>query len=93
MQIWKRKIKCKKSTENWFWERVGLHLGGVWDSLVPLLGSLVRFWAVFWAFEIKLREWNDPRWAPRGLLDRFWVHLGRVLGGSWEDLGQSLDGF
>ena len=69
----------QKSHKNRFWEGLGLHLGRVWDGLGPLLGALGRFLAVFGAFEIKLFPSIGPRWAPRGLLERFWVDFGRNL--------------
>ena len=53
-QIQSGKTKTKKSLKNRFWEGLGLHLGGVWDGLGPLLGALGRFLGVFWAFKIKL---------------------------------------
>ena len=75
-------------------------MGGVWDNLGPLLGTLGRFWVVLGGFEIELLSSIGPRWAPRGLLDRFGVPLGGVwegfgedLGGSWEDFSQFWDGF
>ena len=68
-------------------------MGRVWDGLGPLLGALGRLLAVFWAFKVELFSSMGPRWAPRGLLDRFWIDLGRDLGGSWEDLGRSGEEF
>ena len=70
------------------WEGLGLHLGRIWDALGPLLDALGRLLAVFWAFKVELFSSMGPRWAPRGLLDRFWVDLGRDLGGFGEDLGR-----
>ena len=63
-------------------------MGGIWDDLGPLLGALGRFLAVFWAFEIKLFPRIGPRWGPRGLLERFWIDLGRNLGRFWERFGR-----
>ena len=92
MRICNRKIEAKKSHKNRFWEALGLHLGGVGNGLGPLLGALGRLLAVFWSFKIELFPSIGPRWAPRGLLDRFWVDFGRisrgfgkVWGGIWED--------
>ena len=42
--------------------------------------------AIFWAFKFKLCARIAPTWAPRGLLDRFWHHLG----GSWEGFERIL---
>ena len=72
--------------QKWFWEGLGLHLGGVWASLGRLVGALGGFLAVFWAFKFKLCARIAPTWAPRGLLDRFWHHLG----GSWEGFERIL---
>ena len=88
MQIWNLKKTAQKSHKNWFWEGLGPHLGRVWDGLGPLLGALGRLWVVFWTFKIQLFSSMGPRWAPRGLLDRFWVDLGKDLGGFWKDLGR-----
>ena len=63
-------------------------MGGLWAGLGPLMGALGRLLAVFWTFKIKLFLSIGPRWVPRGLLDRFWVDLGRDLGGFGEDLGR-----
>ena len=93
MQILTSKKIIQKSHKNRFWEGLGPHLGGVWDGLGPLLGALGRLLAVFWTFKIELFSSMGPRWAPRGLLDRFWVDLGRDLGGFWEDLGGSGEEF
>ena len=68
-------------------------MGGVWGSLGRLLGAPGRLLAVFWAFKMYLFLDMGPRWAPRGLLDRFWEGLGRVLGGFWKRFGKVLDGF
>ena len=88
MQIWSSKKNVQKSHKNRFWEGLGPHLGRVWDGLGPLLGALGRLLAVFWTFKVELFSSMGPRWAPRGLLDRFWVDLGRDLGGFGEDLGR-----
>ena len=75
-------------------------MGGVWDNLGPLLGTLGRFWVVLRGFEIELLSSIGPRWAPRDLRDRFgvplggvWEGLGEDLGGFWEDFNQFGDGF
>ena len=31
--------------QKWFWEGLGLHLGGVWACLGRLVGALGGFWA------------------------------------------------
>ena len=68
-------------------------MGGVWEGLGRLLGALGGFWAALWAFGNHLFLSVDPRSAPRGLLDRFWLHFGRVWGGVWEGLGAFGQGF
>ena len=65
----------KKSSTNWFLEGLGLHLGGVWDCLGPLLGAFGRFLVNFCAFKIQLFYSIGPKWAPRGLLGGFWEKL------------------
>ena len=54
-----------------------------------LLGALGRFLAVLGTFKIELLENIGPRWAPRGLLDRFWVGLKRI----WKDSGRIWEAF
>ena len=93
MRICTRKIEAKKSHKNRFWEALGLHLGGVGGGLGPLLGALGRLLVVFWSFEIEFFPSIGPRWAPRGLLDRFWVDFGRILGGFGRVLGGIWDDF
>ena len=70
--------------------------GGSWAPFGKGLGrswaSFGRFWAIFGMFKIDLFYNIGPRWAPRGLLDRFWSILGnviKVLGG----FGKVLGGF
>ena len=87
-----------------FWKGLARHfgrvLGGSWasfgqvlDGLGLLLGALGRLLAVFWMFKVELFSSMGPRWAPRGLLDRFWVDLGKDLGGFWKDLGRFREEF
>ena len=52
MRILLSKKSVQKSHKNRLWEGLGLHLGGVWDALGPLVGALGRLLAVFWAFQI-----------------------------------------
>ena len=70
------------------------------QSLEGFWTALGRFLVVLGAFKIKLLLSIDPKWAPRRLLDRFWVDFAKDLkgfredlGGSWEDLEQFWDGF
>ena len=86
MLIWSGKKKVPKWLKMWIWEGLGLHLGGLWRVLECLLGALGRLLAVLGAFKIEPFSSMGPRWAPRGLLDRFWEGLGRVLGGFREIL-------
>ena len=87
MQIWSWKKSVQKSNTNHFWEGLGLLLGGVWIGLGPPLGAFGRRLAVFWPFKIELLSGIGPKWAPRGLLEGFGIHLGTGLGGFGEDLG------
>ena len=84
MPIGSWKKSGHKSYKNHVWEGLGLHLGGVWAGLGPPLGAFGRLLAVFWTFKIELLSSIGPKWAPRGLLDGFWV----ALGGFWEGLGR-----
>ena len=59
----------------------------LWDGLGPHLGALGRLLVVFWTFKIQFFSGIGPRWAPRGLLNRFWVDLGKDWGGFLEHLG------
>ena len=89
-------MKGQKLPTNSFWDGLGLHLGGVWDALGSLLGTLGRLLAVLGAFKIQLLQTIGSRWAPKFLLDRFWVDLGRAWGGSgrvWERLGEGFGRF
>ena len=83
MQIQNGKTKAKKSLENRFWEGLGPHLGGVWDSLGCLLCTLRRFLNVSLVFEIALFSSIGLRWGPRGLLARFRVDFERFCEGFW----------
>ena len=85
--MWSVKIEATKSYKNWIGEGLGLHLGGVWIGLGPPLGAFGRRLAVFWPFKIELLSGIGPKWAPRGLLEGFGIHLGMDLGGFGEDLG------
>ena len=88
MKILHKQNNVQKSLKNWFGEGLGLHLGGVWDGLGPLLGALGRLLAVFWPFKIELFSHIGTRWAPRRLLDRFGVDFGGYLNRFWKDLGR-----
>ena len=68
-------------------------MGGVGEALGRLLGTLGRLLAVLGAFKIQLLQTIGSRWAPRDLLDRFWVDLGRAWGGFGRGLGKDLDDF
>ena len=65
-------------------------MGGVWGGLGPPLGAFGRRLAVFWPFKIELLSGIGPKWAPRGLLEGFGIHLGTDLGGFGEDLGKTF---
>ena len=69
-------------------------MGGVWGRLGPPLGAFGRLLVVFWTFKIELLSSIGPKWAPRELLDGFWVasgRFGRVWGGFVEKFGRILD--
>ena len=94
MQFWSWKKSIQKSNKNLFWESLGFHLRGVWGHLGPPLDAFGRRLAVYWPFKIDLLSGIGPKWAPRGLLDgfwlalgRFWEGLGKVCGEIWEDFG------
>ena len=93
----------KKAPKNLILEGVGLNLGRVWDALGSLVVTFGRILTLFWTFKIISCKSIGPRWAPRGLLDGFWVALerfwdglGRVWGGIWKGLEpfeQGMDRF
>ena len=58
----------------------------VWEGLGILLGAFGHLFVVFWTLWLELFSSVGPRWAPKGLLDSFWVDLGRDLERFWEDL-------
>ena len=66
-------------------------MGRVWDGLGPLLGTLGCLLPIRGAFKIEVFSNIGPRWAPRGLLDRFWAGFGKDLEGFGEDLGSIWD--
>ena len=72
---------------------LGFHLGKVWEGLQRLLGALRRLLPCFEAFKLVSFSSVGPRWAPRGLLDRFWIDFDRVLVRFWAGLGRHLLGF
>ena len=49
-----------------------------------LLGALGNLLAVLGAFEIEVFSSMGSTWAPRALLDQFWVDSGRI----WENFGR-----
>ena len=57
------------------------------DGLGPHLGALGRLLVVFWTFEIQFFSDIGLRWVSRGLLNRFWVDLGKDWGGFLEHMG------
>ena len=72
---------------NRFWEGHGLHLGGIWNGLGRLSDALGRLLAVSGDAGIEFCPNHGPSWSPRGLWDRFWEGLEKVLGGFGEVLG------
>ena len=89
MQIWNWKKNIQKSPKQRFWERLGLHLGRVWDGLGPLLGTLGRLLAVLGLFKIEFFSNIGPRCAPRG----FWIDFGWISEDIWKDLGRFWETF
>ena len=82
----------KKTLQNHFKISFGSVLDSIWDGFGTVLGLFWALSAVFWTFKTKLFLSIGPRWAPRGLLDRFWVDLGKDLGRFCEDLGRFWEG-
>ena len=66
------------------WEGPGRHLNMVWGALRRLVAALGRFWAISSAFKPELLQSIGPKWAPRGLLEGFGIHLGTDLERIWE---------
>ena len=82
------RISPRKPPKNWIWAGLGLHLGRVWGALERLGATFGRILTACWTFQI-ISFWNNgPRWAPRGLLDGFWIDFGRVWGGFGCVLGE-----
>ena len=85
MQISSWKGNATKCLKKWIWEGLGLHLGGVWDSLGRLLDALRRLLAgfgVFWACS----KWDFCKALVQDRLqEATWIDLGvdfgRVFGG------------
>ena len=67
--------------------------GTVWGVSRALLGASWPFFGRSKTHCFKALVQDGLQEAPRSLLERFWRHLGRVLGGSWDGLGQFLNGF
>ena len=81
MQISDGKNQARKSLQNWIWEGLGLHLGGVWDGLGLFWRPLGGFLVVFLVFLIGLFSSIGLRWGPKGLLRRFGMDFGGFGGG------------
>ena len=76
---------------NWILEGLELHLEGIWDALGWSWASSWRSWTAlgcFWTFKIQFFSDSGPRWVSRGLLNRFWVDLGKDWGGFLEHMGR-----
>ena len=56
------------------WGSIWEGFGTLWAVLGPLFGHILN---VCWAFQLISFKNMGPRWAPRGLLDGFWIHFGR----------------
>ena len=75
---------------NWILEGLELHLERIWDALGRSWASSWRSWTALGCFldvqnPIFFREW--PKMVSRGLLNRFWVDLGKDWGGFLEHMG------
>ena len=78
-----------------FWKGLGRHFGGFWEGLG--LHS-ARFWTVLgfswallaasWPFFGRLKSNFFRALAQDGLQEAFWIDLGLILEGIWEDLGR-----
>ena len=84
MQNWSWAKSVQKSNKNQFGESLGLYLGRVWGHRGPPLNAFGQLLVAFWSFKIELLSSIGLKWAPRGLLDGFWV----ALGGFWEGFGR-----
>ena len=83
----------KKTRQNHFKISFGSVLDSLWDGFGTVLDLFWALLAAFGTFKTKLffnigLTW----WAPRSLLDRFWVDLGKDLGGFCEELGRFSEG-
>ena len=74
------RISPRKSSINWIWAGLGLHLGRVWGGLEPLGGAPGRLLAVLGALKMYLFSDMGPRWVPQGFSDRSLVDFGKVWG-------------
>ena len=79
--------KPKKCWKTWFGKVLGLHLGRVWDALGCLGATFGRILNICWAFQLISFKNMGPRWAPRGLLNCFWIHFWEVSDLFWILLG------
>ena len=86
MQIWKGKNSAPKLLQKLIWGSLGLHLGGVWEVLGPLLGilggSLGALGSLLRVIEAKMSSKRPFGW----ILGCF----AKVLGRFWEGLGTNL---
>ena len=81
MQIWNGKNSAPKLLKNWLWGSLGLHLGGVWGVLGPLLGALGGSLGALGA--LLGLSW-DALGTLLGLLGASWAPLGRLLDATWK---------
>ena len=69
----------------------GKVLGLIWEGFGTVWGVSWTLWAASWSFlghsKSRFCSSNCPSWTPRGLWDRFWKGLGRLLGRFREILG------
>ena len=89
MQSWSGKNSAQKLLKKLIWGSLGLHLGGVWGVLGPLLGALGRS-LVALGVVLRLLKAKMSSKRPFG-----WILgcFGKVLGRFWEGLGTNLEGF
>ena len=68
-------------------------MGGVWESLGRLLGTLGPSLAVFLEFRNSAAAGSSELLGQDGLQEAFWIDFGAILGGFREVLGRIWTNF